>query len=79
MPRPWIEAGVAQAVEQHIDAGEAVGDAELGPEDRADVLGAEGADAVGGRGAGFETLAEACDLRIGQERGLAGPRPVAAR
>ena len=66
-------------MEQGVDAREAVGDAELGVEDGSNVLGAEGADAVGRRRPGVEPLAEASDLRLRQERGLAGPGAVGQR
>lgn len=77
MAGPGVEAGVAQAMQQRVDAGQVVSDAELGREDGADVLGAEGADAIGRGGSGVDPLAEAFDRPLGQARGLAGPGAVA--
>ena len=76
MPGAGIESGVAQAVELKVHAGQAIGDAELGPEDLADVPEAEGADAVGRGRAGVDALAEGPDRGLGQESGLSGARAV---
>ena len=56
-----IEAGVAQAVEQELDAGEAIGGPEFRGEDRAEFGGPEGTDSIGGDRAGVDPLM--CRLR----------------
>ena len=62
---------------QGIDAGQAVGDAELRREDRAEFPGPERADAVLRRRAGIDAAAEAFDLVRGEVGGLAGAWAIA--
>ena len=69
---PWVEAGVAEAVEEKVDRGLGVGHAELARDDGSDLGPAQGADAVLGLRTGVDPLAKLFDLEVGQERGTSG-------
>jgi len=69
VPGPGVERLVTEAVEQGVDGGEAVGDAELALEERADLGPAEGAGSVLGEGARAHPKAESIEFRLGQSAG----------
>ena len=76
---PGHQAAEAEAMQQVVDGLEAQEHAELPLEDAAEVGAVEGADAVLGRGAGLEPLAEAGQFRPGQAGRATGVGPLAQR